>query len=128
MLIAVLALGGAMLGVTTIAGLLILFQLRQAGNSANSARAIFAADSGVEYALFDFYCGITVPKRCTPPPEPTQPVFSNGASAVITCYDNAGAGTSCGDATAATAVSKGTSLTSRRAFFLDIIAATSALP
>jgi hypothetical protein len=128
MLIAVLSLGGAMLGVTTIAGLLILFQLRQTGNAQNSAKAIFAADGGLEFALYDFYCTLTTPPRCPPAPVLSSP-FPNGAAVAVTCYDNAGAATDCGStSTAATAISKGTALTSRRAFFLDIINATSALP
>ena len=48
MILTVLALGGAVLGATTVAGLLMLYQLRQTSDMANSARAIFAADAGTE--------------------------------------------------------------------------------
>jgi hypothetical protein len=130
MIIAVLALGGAMLGATTISGLLILYQIRGATDSENSAKAIFAADAGVEYALYDFYCPYTLPApRCAAsPPDPASSTFSNGAVTILTCYDAANASISCGNASAATAISKGTSLNSRRAFFLDMRTATSSLP
>jgi hypothetical protein len=53
MLIAVLSLGGAILGATTVAGLLTLYQIRATTDTANSAKAIFAADTGTEWALFN---------------------------------------------------------------------------
>jgi hypothetical protein len=117
-----------MLGATTVAGLLILFQIRQTTDAVNSAKAIFAADAGVEYALYDFYCPFSSPARCSPPPEPEPPVFTNGATVDVTCYDSTNATTTCGDASAASAISKGLSLSSRRAFFVDLAAATSSLP
>ena len=58
MLIAVLALGGAILGATAVAGLMTLYQIRAATDTANSAKAIFAADAGTEWALFNYYCGV----------------------------------------------------------------------
>ncbi len=55
MLLTILTLGGAILGATTIAGLLMIYQLRQTTDSENSARAIFAADAGVECSLYDYF-------------------------------------------------------------------------
>jgi hypothetical protein len=55
MLIAILTLGGAILGATSLAGLLLLYQIRATTDSANSAKAIFAADSGVNWALYSFF-------------------------------------------------------------------------
>ena len=55
MLLAVLVLSGTVLGATTIAGLLMLNQLRQATNVGLSAQAIFAADTGIEWELFKLF-------------------------------------------------------------------------
>jgi hypothetical protein len=76
MILAVLALGGTILGATTIAGLLTVYGLRQSGAAAQSAQAIYAADAGVEWALYRFFVGTT----STP-----ALVFTNGASVQITC-------------------------------------------
>ena len=46
MLLAVLTLGATMLGATTIAGLLMVYQIRQTTDFENSAKAVFAADAG----------------------------------------------------------------------------------
>lgn len=94
MILTVLALGGTILGATTIAGLLMLYQLRQSTDMANSARAIFAADAGMEKAFFDLFCGGDKTKT----PCPAAPVnFSNGESAVATCYDGNNAEVQCTD-------------------------------
>lgn len=55
MILAVLAIGGSILGATTIAGLLTLFQIRESTDAINSARAIFAADSGIECGLYSLF-------------------------------------------------------------------------
>ena len=55
MLIAVLTLGGAILGATTLAGLLMLYQIRATTDTENSAKAIFAADAGVNWALYSYF-------------------------------------------------------------------------
>ena len=55
MILTVLALGGTLLGATTIAGMLMLYQIRQAGDMANSAKAIYAADAGIDLALYQFF-------------------------------------------------------------------------
>lgn len=55
MLITTLVLSGTILAASTIAGLLMLYQIRQAGNSAESAKAIFAADSGTEVEMYNLY-------------------------------------------------------------------------
>lgn len=78
MLITVLALSGTILGATAIAGLLMLYQIRQTTDAVNSAKAIYAADSGIEWRLYRFFkidgwacnpdCdGAGTPPDCLPP-------------------------------------------------------------
>ncbi len=55
MLLTVVILGGIMLGATTIAGLLMLYQIRQSTDIANSTKAIFAADAGIELSLYQWF-------------------------------------------------------------------------
>ncbi len=55
MLLAVLVISGTILGATTIAGMLMLNQLRQATNIGLSMQAIFAADTGIEWELFKLF-------------------------------------------------------------------------
>lgn len=52
MLLTVLIVSGTILGATTIAGLLMLYQLRQATNFGQSLQALFAADTGLEWKLY----------------------------------------------------------------------------
>lgn len=52
MLLTVLIVSGTILGATTIAGLLTLYQIRQATNFGQSVQALFAADTGLEWALY----------------------------------------------------------------------------
>lgn len=52
MLLTVLIVSGTILGATTIAGLLMLYQLRQATQFSQSLQAFFAADSGLEWKLY----------------------------------------------------------------------------
>lgn len=50
-----LFMSGLMLSSTVIAGLLMVYQVRQATDSESSARSIFAADAGTEVALRCYY-------------------------------------------------------------------------
>ncbi len=61
MILSVLAIGGTLLGATTIAGLVMLYQLRQTRDTQSSAKAVFAADAGVEYALYHYFSSSTYP-------------------------------------------------------------------
>lgn len=64
MILTTLILSGTILAAVTIAGLLMLYQIRQAGNATQSGRAIFVADAGLEYELYRFYsadCGYPPP-------------------------------------------------------------------
>lgn len=55
MILAALALGGALLSISSIAGLLMVYQLRQTTDLENSTRAIMAADSGMEWGLYQYF-------------------------------------------------------------------------
>lgn len=52
MLLTVLIVSGTILGATTIAGLLMVYQMRQATNFGESLQALFAADTGLEWQLY----------------------------------------------------------------------------
>lgn len=86
LLLTVIALGGTLLGATTIAGLLMLYQIRQATDLKDSNKAIFAADAGLELANYT----LRFPAREVPLGE--QPLLDengNGNGAVISqiiCY------------------------------------------
>ena len=69
MLLTVVLLAGSVLGTTSIAGVLTLFQLRQASFATDSMRAIFAADTGIEWELYRQYQD----------PSAVPPTMSNGA-------------------------------------------------
>lgn len=78
MLMAVVILSGVFLAITAISGYLTLTQLRLATTASDSARAVFAADAGVQWELYKhFRCADpdTAPARCTEPP----PVLANNA-------------------------------------------------
>lgn len=75
MLITVLAMSGTVLASTAIAGLLMVYQIRQSTDTANSAKAIFAADAGLEW---EFY-------RILVDPYYQKPIFENKADFEVTC-------------------------------------------
>jgi len=55
MFLTVVVLGAVITSVTLIAGLLMSFQIRRSADVAASARAIFAADAGVECMLYHIF-------------------------------------------------------------------------
>ena len=55
MILTVTLVVGALLGATTIAGSLMLRQIRQSTLSTQSTQAIFAAETGIELALYRCY-------------------------------------------------------------------------
>jgi hypothetical protein len=75
MLLTLLALGGTLFGATTIAGMLVVYQIRQSGDAGNSAKAIFAADAGIEWGLYQFFKDGDAPR----------PEFQNDATFTLTC-------------------------------------------
>lgn len=77
MVLSVLMLGGVLLGVSALAGLLMVYQIRQANDAVNSARAFFAADAAMEWQTYNIY------KASTTPAEP--PLFTvSGVTATAT--------------------------------------------
>jgi len=98
MLLTVLVIGGLLLGASSIAGLLMVYQLRQASDITNSTKAIFAADSGLEWELYRMFKDSGYPK----------PAMTNNANFNTTVY-----GTS-------TIKSVGNSQNSSRAFELSL--------
>ena len=116
MILTILALGGTLLGATTIAGLLTLYQIRNSTDLANSAKAIFAADAGVEWGLYKFSCangGLQTP--CVVPEPDANISFSNGSSVKVTCL-GAGAVVDCTNPSVTSIKSVGASGGSTRAF------------
>ena len=55
MLLTTLILSGTILAASTLAGLLMVYQIRQSSDATQSAKAIYAADAGIEYELFKIY-------------------------------------------------------------------------
>ena len=125
MILAVLALGGTMLGATAIAGFLMLYQIREATDFQSSAKAIFAADAGTEWALYSYF----QPPAGALPGAPAG-TLSNGATMQVTCYDGTGVNVVSCDSTgiAADAISKGAALDAKRAFLVTFGGAKSTLP
>lgn len=127
MLIAVLSLGGAILGATTVAGLLTLYQIRATTDTENSAKAIFAADAGAEWAQFNYYCAGD--GRCGSSGYPSSS-FSNGASVGVKCYSDLAATipSSCNNTSTVAAISTGISLDSERAFYVGLQSTSTIYP
>ena len=48
-------LNGVLISASAVAGLLITYQIRQANDSVESTKAFFAADAGIEDALYCYY-------------------------------------------------------------------------
>ena len=86
MLIFVLVLGATMLSVTAIAGYVTLQKLRESSDVVDSAKAIYAADSGVEWCFYNkFYVATTSTYVCDSAqvqgaPYMPVPTFTNNLS------------------------------------------------
>lgn len=120
MLLSMLILGGILLGASTLAGLLMLYQFRQASNVGESTQALFAADAGMEWGL---YCVIKVRPAgsCNSIP---RPAFTNGANFTVAFYPS----TSTPRDGYTSMRSVGISGRTSRAFELFIEGATTTLP
>ena len=106
LMLTTLTIGGVLFGAMTIAGLLMVYQIRQAGDIANSAKAIFAADTGIEWGLYQFF----------KPGTGATPQMQNGTTFTTKCLPVA----DCTDITTAHIISVGTSANAKRAFELNL--------
>lgn len=52
MILTVLVISGTLLSITLVAGLIMLYQIKQATSAADSAKALFAADAGVSWWFY----------------------------------------------------------------------------
>lgn len=77
MLLTTVVIGGLLLTASAIAGLLMLYQLRQTTDVTNSTKAIFAADTGIEYELYRMF---------KENPNYLKPAMTNGAGFDTTVY------------------------------------------
>lgn len=105
MILATLAIGGAILSATAVAGFLTVSQIRQAGDFANSAKAIFAADAGLEFGMYRFF---------------QDPTYSNGVSGDLSMQLSNGARFAVTTANSSSIKSVGTAVNARRAFLLAL--------
>ena len=76
MLLTVLVIGGLLLGASAIAGLMMVYQLRQASDVVNSTKAIFAAHTGIEWEPYRMFKNSNYAK----------PVMTNQADFSTTVY------------------------------------------
>jgi len=74
MIIIVLILGATILGVSTIAGFIMLQKIRTVTDVVDSTKSIYAADAGVEWWLYKNFSSALGAASST------QPVFSNGST------------------------------------------------
>ncbi len=118
-LLVVLSLGGALLGATAIAGFLTVIQLQQSGDVANSAKAIFAAEAGVNCALYDYANSSTAPCHSY---TGTTLHLSNASFADFTCYkdDALTLTAACANPSSTYILSKGVAGTAKRALLFTI--------
>ncbi len=81
MILTTVILGGLMLVATSVAGLLMFYQLKQASDAASSAAAIFAADGGLEISLDCYFHGLEIPPTPVQGESycPRQVTYGNGA-------------------------------------------------
>jgi len=130
MLLTVLTLGGTLLGATTIAGLLMIYQVRQGTDLSQSARAIFAADAGVEWGLYNVICDAADGAKTPCPISAAPPTFANGTTLEVTCRDDSGIRIpDCNSSTTVSIKSIGSYGNISRAFCLfESCDATSSLP
>lgn len=101
-----LTIGGVLIGASAVAGLLMTYQIRQVSDITNSAKSVFAADTGIEWGLYQFFKPGTL----------SAPTLSNGATFTTTCAPSG----DCTDVNATLITSVGKSADTERAFDLDL--------
>ncbi|MFA5870626.1 MAG: hypothetical protein WC842_01910 [Candidatus Paceibacterota bacterium] len=55
LILSTVLIGGALLSASAIAGFVLFFQIRQAGDAESSTAAFYAADTGMESAIYCYY-------------------------------------------------------------------------
>jgi hypothetical protein len=117
-ILTILILGGTLLGTASIAALLLVYQIRQSTDFENSGKAIFAADTGIEWALYNH----SNPGRSqlfkSDDNKTWKATLGNGAIATVTCFQDS-AQINCGNKDENTIRSVGTSNETSRAFRLN---------
>jgi len=78
MLLTVILLSSAIMGAAALAGLLIIYNSRNVADVVSSGQAIFAADAGLECALYNSVQSPGTAEDCGQPPA-SRVRFSNGA-------------------------------------------------
>ena len=111
MLMSVLTIGAVMLGATAIAGFLVLYQIRMSTNAADSAKAIFASDAGIEWGIYSF---------TNPTSTPPATSFTNGAGFTVVCKDSSGNTVQCTNASTSLIRSSGYYGSITRVFELNL--------
>ena len=76
MLLSVMIIGGVMLSAAAVGSLLVRHQLRQVNDSIDSAKAFFAADTGIEVSSFCYFKGCG---HGYGPDNPPPVVFQDGS-------------------------------------------------
>lgn len=85
-ILTILILGGTLLSTASIAALLMLYQIRQSTDFGNSGKAIFAADSGIEWALYNHFKPGGSNLYTLGENQSMEATFSNGATGRVTCF------------------------------------------
>ncbi|MEK9173610.1 MAG: vWA domain-containing protein [Patescibacteria group bacterium] len=112
MLLVVMMISGTILSISLVAGILMVYQIRQAGNFTNSAKAIFAADTGVGWWFFSQTPAYNPSYRSST----INAAFGNGASFEIVELPNG------------TAKVVGQAGNSKRAFLVEPLSAVTCNP
>lgn len=73
MIMVIIMIGGLLLSATAIAGILMIYQIRQANDAASSAQAFFAADAALEWQLAVTYAGYNGNEN------PLNSIFTSGS-------------------------------------------------
>lgn len=85
MLLTVVMTSGILFLVTSVAGILMFYQLQQVTDIGNSAAAIFAADAALEKATYDYFLSSAyVYDQTVNPPNPCFTTGCDGPSVSLT--------------------------------------------
>lgn len=117
-ILTILILGGTLLSTASVAALLLVYQIRQSTDFGNSGKAIFAADSGIEWALYNHFKPDSSRLFVKGSGNVWQADFENGATGRVTCFQDS-AQLDCANPNVNVIRSVGTSNETSRAFRLS---------